>query len=173
MTQAGHYLPEIKNLVEEGFDAGRQYTMSTSPNYNLVLNGSDICTYDFPKRFSLLFKFKLDSRRFAVTLFEIEGQLSVTLDTCNARLILNYGGSSCAFSTISLSLKQDLGVGVWHKIGLSFSDDHLSMFVNCRLTEWRELPGCRVQCNEDTPVSLLTPNLVSSCSSFGEVRWSV
>lgn len=156
--------------MEEDHDDTRQYAITASPSYNIVLNGSDICTYDFRSRFSLLFKFKLESRRFAVTLLEIAGQLSVTLDACNAELILTFGGSRCAIRNMSLSLKQDLEVGEWHKIGVSFADDHLSLFVNCKLTEWQDLPGCPVQCNEETPISLLTPNEQSSCSSFGEVR---
>lgn len=152
-------------------DDTRQTAVKTSPSHNIVLNGSDICTRDFPSRFSLLFKFMVDSRRFAVTLFKITNQLSVTLDMCNAQLILEFGGSDCAFQNITLSLKKDLEVGQWHKLGLSFSDDHLSMFVNCQLTEWSNLPGCRVECNEDTPINLLTPYMQESdCSSFGEVK---
>lgn len=142
--------------------------MLTTPSYGLSFNGSDACI-EYPNRFSLVFKFKLESNRFAVTLYEVEGQLSVTLDACNSRLILNYGESSCAFSTISLSLKTELASGEWHKIGLSFSDDHLSLFVNCVLVEWRDLPGCRIRCREDTTINILTPNRQSSCSSFGEV----
>lgn len=169
MKQPGHYLQGYNSIVEEVLDDVRQNAMKTTPSYGLVLNGTDSCPWHFPSRFSLLFKFKLESRRFAVTLYEIEGQLSVTLDTCDSRLILNYGGSSCVFQNISLSLKQDLEPGVWHTIGLSFSDDHLSLFVNCRLAEWRELPVCRIECNEETSVGILTPNRHSSCSSVGEV----
>lgn len=169
IAQAEHFIPQFHDMVEGVSDDTKQFAVKASPSYNIVLNGTDSCIWDFPSRFSLLFKFKVESRRFAVTLFEISDQLSVTLDTCGAQLILSYGGSKCAFRNISLSLKQDLGDGEWHKIGLSFSDDHLSLFVDCRLTEWREIPGCPVQCNEETTISVLTPNKQSSCSSFGEV----
>ena len=170
MKDAGHLVPKdvYDSIVEEVRDESKQTVMVTTPSYGLVFNGSNACV-GYPDRFSLVFKIKLASSRFAVTLYEIEGQMSVTLDACNSQLILNYGGSSCPFTTISLSLKTDLEAGVWHKIGLSFSDDHLSLFVNCILVEWRDLPGCRITCHEDTTIGILSPNLQTSCSSFGEV----
>lgn len=164
-------------FVDRVEDETGQYAMKTTISPIIVLNGTEAishaCTSNVLDRFSLLFKFKFEGRgeHFAVTLFEIEGQLSVTLDTCNKTLTLNYGDSSCAFRSIAFSLenKVDLQVGEWHKIGLSFSEDRLALLVNCKLIEWRLIPGCQVKCNENTPISLLTPNQLSSCNSFGEV----
>lgn len=170
LSLAGHYVQGFSSEVEEHLDDTRQYAITTTPSSSLVMYGSDICYHIFPERFSLLFKFKFDGPRSSVTLFEIEDQLSVTVDTCNASLHLEFGSSSCQYKSISLSLKEDLEVGVWHKIGVSFTPTTLSLFVNCILTEFvTDISDCPIKCNEDSAISLLRPNVYTSCGSSGEV----
>lgn len=173
MTEAISLVPNFYDYVGADYDDNRHYAVKTAPSSNIVMNGTEVCPLRHPQRFSFLFKFKLNTRKLAVTLFEIEGQMSIILDTCHSRIILNYGGDSCSFKNITLSLKDDLETGVWHKIGLAFADDHLQMFVNCQLAEWRVIPGCSIQCNADTPVSILTGSDLPHCSSTGEVCASV
>lgn len=171
MAEVSHHITED---VEQGSDDTGQYAITVTPTQGLLaLNGSRVCesTGFFPPRFSLLFKFKLEGHRSSVTLFNVAGQLSVTLDACNSQLIINYGrGTNCPFRNMTLSLKEDLAPSQWHKIGLAFTDDHLSLYVNCRLAEWRDLPGCLLQCNGNTPISLLDPNQYTQCSSSSRVR---
>jgi hypothetical protein len=174
MKEHAHYLSEeeFAEATTVALDNAEQIAMQTSPGYGLVLNGSDICVHT-PERFSLLFKFKLESNRFAVTLYELKGQFSVTLDACSSRLILNFERESCAMHNMSFSLRTEVEAGVWHKLGLVFGDDHFALFFNCQLVEWMEWPAisdCSMECSEDVDsVGLLTPNRRSGCSSIGEV----
>lgn len=169
MTEAFTFVPRFLEHVQDTVDDTKQYAVSTTPNFNLVMNGSDVCTADFPTRFSFLFKFSISDRRSSVTLLNIKGQLKITLDVCNATLILDYGGEFCSFRRAIFSLRTDLETGVWHKIGLAFAGDHLAMYVNCRLTEWLPITGCGIQCNEGIDIGLLTPTDIPSCSSNSEV----
>ena len=173
LSLAGHFVEDFRSEVDEHADEiTRQYAITTYPSYSLVMHGSDICYHIFPERFSLLFQFKFESPRSSVTLFEIENQLTVTVDTCDARLYLNFGGS-CQYKNISLSLKEDLEAGVWHKIGISFTPGHLSLFVNCKLAEWKEISECPIRCNEDSVISILLPNTHTECGSSGKVLISI
>ena len=170
LTEAITYVPNFHSLVEREDDNTRQYGIKTSPSYNLVMNGSDVCRGDFPKQFSLLFKFKFDNTRFATTLFKVKGGFSVILDLCNFQVVLDYGSdSSCNFRNRTFSLRQELAANEWHKLGLAFTDDTIQMFVDCQLTDWSLFPGCSVQCNEDTTISMVTPSELSHCSSQGKV----
>ena len=170
LTEAISYVPDFYTHVKEDYDNNKEYAVRASPSHNLVMNGSQVCTLVQPDQFSLLFKFRAHGPKFAVKLLEIEDQLAVTLDLCNMQLIVDYGGESCDFRNIALSLKEDLTVGDWHKIGLSFADDHLALFVNCRLVEWRLVTNCSHKCDESTSVSIIAPNeQLASCNADGEV----
>ena len=173
LTEALTFVPDFLSQVEEDRDDYQRYGTKAIPSDNFVMNSSDICIHPFPKRFSLLFQFKVDSDRFAVTLFEIKDQMSIVLDLCNSQLIIDFKKSSCGYANYTLSLKQVLEAGIWHKIGLSFSDTLITMFVNCELTEWvPNYPGCSVECNawDHVNVGIMMPAERAFCSPKEEVE---
>lgn len=169
LTLAGHYAEGFNGEIEKKLDNTKQYSITTQPSHSLTMDGVDVCHSIFPDRFSLLFKFTFNSSKASVTLFEIHDQLAITVDTCDARLYLNFGGS-CQYENISLSLKEDLIVGGWHKIGISFTPSHVSLWVNCQLTEWTPISKCSTQCNEDSLVGILLPNYYTACGSSDELE---
>ena len=175
ITGAVDYFTQFTGSIDNFFDHAEviaddnnKFAIKTSPNYNLVLNGTYTCWGDLPTRFSLLFKIKVNNKRFAVTLLNIEGQLSVTLDLCNNQIIIDYN-DECDFNRTFPLGNHELEVNKWQKIGLAFTEDGIKLFVNCLEVIDSEIPGCSVKCNEDTQLSILTPSKSAFCGSQGEV----
>lgn len=171
VTEAITLVDDFFDNTEVEYDDYKQFAVKQSPSNFITMDGSEVCRGDLPPTFSFLFKVKIDSPRFAVTLFKIEGQLSIILDACNHQILVDYHRSSCTFQNRTLTLRQEVTPDRWYKIGLAFSDDVIQLYVDCILTDWNSFETCRTECNEDTPVSLLTPSNLPHCSSQeGKVR---
>ena len=172
-------ISDFSRMVERCNDDYNLICIQTVPNSAFIMNGSDICHGDFPERYSFLFKLKVNSNSFAVTLFEIEGQFSITLDLCRPMVIVTYDDSECKVKRRELRLGSALEVGKWHKIGLSFSEDGIVLHMNSEPVLQDPAPICSVSCNEDTHVSMLVPgesklfqsdSLCSQSGGDGKVR---
>lgn len=179
------YFTEAYSLVSAFGESEREdnddynlFSIKTTPNPAHVMNGSDICrSNQFPSHYSFLFKIKVNSNKFAVTLFQIENQFSITLDLCASAIIVTYDGDGCSVGRRELELSKPLETDKWHKIGLAFSDDGIELMLNCRSEIVVAYNICSVACNEDTHVSILTPaesvsskNDKSSCQSGGDAK---
>ena len=168
MTDALSHSPSLISKAEEDHDDNQRFGVKVEPSDDFRMN---TCDYPFPKRFSLLFKFKVENRRFVTTLFEVEDQLSIVLDLCNAQMIIGFG-SSCAVNNITFSLLADLEADTWHRIGLSFEPQLITMFVNCELTQWAPMPDCSIECDylNTSYIGIMTPATRAFCTSQGKVK---
>lgn len=173
-SEAFTNISDFTDAVERMSDNYNLYAIKTPPNPTFVMNGSDICVRDLPKRYSFLFKLKVDSHKFAVTLFKIEDQFSITLDLCRHVVIVMYDDDDCAVNRREMRIRSNLTADTWHKIGLSFSEEGIELRVNCQVEARVDLGICSVSCNEDTLVSILVPGADmssptdrSSCSQNG------
>ncbi len=165
-------IPDFDLGVETIWYRNHRYGKKAQPSHDFVMSSRDACQNPVPKQYSLLFHFKLeDQKRFAVTLLKIEGQISIILDTCGSKLTLVYDGASCAYKNITFKLNEVLASKQWHKIGLSFAEDYVSLFVNCH-QNGPSLPGCSMECNQndDINIGIMTPAEGAFCSSQGMVE---
>ena len=150
------------------------HAVYVEPSNDFLTPGRDICRGDYHSTFSVLMKFRLDSESYAVTFLNISGSdgpnFVITLDQCTSSLHVTFN-RECPFSRQQLFFRPEyMRRNQWNRMSITVAEDYIAFYVNCRLADLVEFntSQCRVQCNDETTVSILQPADMETCRGSTE-----